>query len=53
MIFTQEKKTELLAFIDSLEPSVDTAPLLLRISELESQVAVLTAKINAAKLALE
>jgi BMFP domain-containing protein YqiC len=53
MIFTAEKKAELLAFIETLEPSVDTAPLLARIAELEAQVADLQGKIAAAKAALE
>ena len=52
MQFTQSKKDELLAFIDSLEPSVDTAPLVARIVELEAEVAILIAKIDAAKAAL-
>jgi len=46
MIFTSERKAELLAFIDSLETSVDTAPLLLRIAELEAEVSLLTASVE-------
>lgn len=52
MLFTAEKKAELLAFIDSLEPSVDTAPLLARIAELEAQVEALETKIANAQAAL-
>jgi len=52
MIFTSDKKAELLAFIQTLEPSVDPAPLQQRIQELEAQVAALQAKIDAAKQVL-
>lgn len=45
MIFTPERKAELLSFIDSLEPSVDPAPLLARIAELELEVAALEASV--------
>lgn len=52
MIFTSTVKAELLAFVDSLEPSVDTAPLLARIVELEVEVAALTATINLVRAAV-
>lgn len=47
MLFTPAAKAELLAFVDSLEPSVDPAPLLARIAELEAEVAALTSSVQA------
>lgn len=52
MIFTAEAKAELLAFIDTLEPSVDTAPLVARIAELEAEVGLLSSKLVAIRAAV-
>jgi len=46
MIFTAAAKAELIAFIETLDPSVDTAPLQERIIELEAEVARLSAVID-------
>ena len=45
MQFTLAAKAELVAFVQSLEPSEDTAPLHARILELETEVGSLSAQL--------
>jgi len=52
MIFDAARKAELLAFIEGLDPSVDTAPLQARIVELEAEVQLLSNKLQAVREAL-
>ena len=52
MQFTLAAKAELLAFVESLDPSEDTAPLHARILELETEVGRLSAKLVSVRDAL-
>lgn len=52
MLFTAEKKAELVAFIETLDPSEDTTALRERIVELEDVVARQNAALISARAAL-
>lgn len=52
MIFTPAAKADLLAFIQTIEPSVDTAPYQERIDELEAVVSAQIQEIADLKAAL-